>query len=73
MICIPNKDVPIIIPFGHRCIGKTLMIHRLIRYLLEDGYCCTPERTFRNDTEYESICKEHEKYCFTKERFLLQL
>ena len=66
MICIPNKDVPIIIPFGHRCIGKTLMIHRLIRYLLEDSYCCTPERTFRNDKEYESICKEHEKVLFHK-------
>lgn len=59
-VCIPNSELPIIIPFGPRCCGKTMMIRRLCIYLYTKGYHVTPERKFRPlwDQRYQFICDE---------------
>lgn len=60
-VCIPNSELPIIIPFGPRCCGKTMMIRRLCIYLYTKGYHVTPERKFRPlwDQRYQFICDEY--------------
>ena len=57
-VCIPNSELPIIIPFGPRCCGKTMMIRRLCLYLYTQGYCINPEHKFRWDQRYQFICDE---------------
>ena len=48
-----------VIPFGYACIGKTMLIQRLIRYLLTIGYHVWPELVFRNDPLYPQICEKY--------------
>lgn len=57
-VCIPNSELPIIIPFGPRCCGKTMMIRRLCLYLYTQGYRINPEHKFRWDQRYQFICDE---------------
>lgn len=65
-VCIPNPKVPIIIPFGPRCCGKTMMIRRLCIYLLHtQGYRIYPELNFRWDPRYQFICDEYFNSCWT--------
>ncbi|MBO5816504.1 MAG: hypothetical protein J6R26_00955 [Paludibacteraceae bacterium] len=45
-VFIPNEELPIIIPFGPRWCGKTLMIYRLCEYLHTQGYHVNPVREF---------------------------
>lgn len=56
MFYIPDKNIPIFIPFGYANIGKTMMIQRLLRYLRSIGYRAQPEFAFRNDPMYPQIC-----------------
>lgn len=57
-VCIPNSELPIIIPFGPRCCGKTMMIRRLCLYLYTQGHRINPEHKFRWDQRYQFICDE---------------
>lgn len=56
---IPDSHCPVIIPFGYACIGKTMLIQRLLRYLRKIGYCAVPESLFRSDPLYPEICKKY--------------
>ncbi len=59
-VTIPYQQIPIIIPFGPRCCGKTMMIRRLCIYLYTKGYHVNPVRKFRPswDQRYQFICDE---------------
>lgn len=57
MFVIPDNKRPIVIPFGYACVGKTMLIIRLIRYLRTIGYVIHPELVFRNDPIYPKICE----------------
>ena len=61
----PNKIImsisdpaPIIILFGARSSGKTMMLSSLARWLVAHGYKVTPDRIFRPayDTSYQKQC-----------------
>jgi len=49
---------PVIILFGAGASGKTMTLIRLTRYLIQEGYKVSPERTFRDarDTHYQEMC-----------------
>ena len=49
---------PVIILFGSGASGKTMTLIRLTKYLIQQGYQVSPERTFRDarDTHYQSMC-----------------
>ncbi len=66
-VCIPNSELPIIIPFGPCCCGKTMMIRRLCRYLYTKGYHVTPVRKFRPswDQRYQFICDDFDNSLWT--------
>ena len=65
-VAIIDQQSPIIIPFGPRCCGKTMMIHRLCRYLCTKGYHVNPDRLFRPpyDQHYQYNCEKfHKSLC----------
>lgn len=70
-ICIPNNRIPIIIPYGPRACGKTMMILRLCEYLLKRGYHIKPVRDFRStfDKGYQACCERFEKFLCSEETF----
>lgn len=49
---------PVIILFGAGSSGKTMTLIRLTRYLIQEGYKVSPERTFRDarDKKYQEKC-----------------
>jgi hypothetical protein len=49
---------PIIILFGSGASGKTMTLIRLTKFLIQQGYKVSPERTFRDarDVHYQSMC-----------------
>lgn len=57
-ITIKDKKTPIVILFGPTSCGKTMTLVRLSRYLKDEGYTVTPDRTFRdsNDANYKDMC-----------------
>ena len=57
-VVIADKDAPIVVLFGPPACGKTMTLVRLTRYLSENGYTVTPERTFRPnyDANYQDLC-----------------
>lgn len=59
MFVVIDPHLPIVIPFGYACIGKTMLIQRLLRYLRTIGYSVRPELTFRNDPLYPEICNKY--------------
>lgn len=65
-VAIIDQQSPIIIPFGPSCCGKTMMIHRLCRYLCTKGYHVNPDRLFRPpyDQHYQYNCENfHKSLC----------
>ena len=59
MVTIPNRNIPIVIPFGPRYCGKSMMIKRLCCYLHNSGkYYIRPVEWFRppSDKHYQQIC-----------------
>ncbi|MBO6118365.1 MAG: hypothetical protein J6P44_07475 [Bacteroidales bacterium] len=59
-VSIKDKDTPIVILFGPKSCGKTMTLVRLSRYLKEQMYTVSPDRTFRDsgDKHYERMCRE---------------
>lgn len=59
-VCIPNKYIPVVIPFGPRCCGKTMMVLRLCKYLLKRGYNIRAVHDFRpsSDKYYQLACDD---------------
>lgn len=51
---------PVIILFGAGASGKTMTLIRLTRYLIQQEYKVSPERTFRDsrDTHYQKMCDD---------------
>lgn len=68
-VSIPNKRIPIVIPYGPQACGKTMMIFRLCKYLLKRGYHIKPVRDFRpvSDKYYQDCCEQFEKYLHNAE------
>lgn len=52
---------PIVILFGSGASGKTMTLIRLTKYLIQQGYKVSPERTFRDarDTHYQEMCNNY--------------
>ena len=59
VVTIKDKRTPIVILFGPASCGKTMTLVRLSRYLQENGYKVTPDKSFRSsdDSEYQKLCK----------------
>lgn len=57
-ICLMDKTTPIVVQIGPPCVGKTMTLVRLARYLSEHGYKVTPDRSFRSfdDDQYARLC-----------------
>lgn len=57
-ICVADRKTPTVILIGPACVGKTMTLVRLARYLSEIGYSVCPERTFRpvSDLGYNRLC-----------------
>lgn len=59
-ITIKDSKTPIVVLFGPKSCGKTMTLVRLSRYLKENGYVITPDKTFRDskDEHYKQMCDE---------------
>lgn len=57
-ITIKDSKTPIVVLFGPKSCGKTMTLVRLSRYLKENGYVITPDKTFRDskDEHYKQMC-----------------
>lgn len=57
---ISSKKLPVVLLFGPRSGGKTMVLVRLARYLKKNGYTVEPVRDFRpsDSDEYEAVCSE---------------
>lgn len=55
---ISAKNLPVILLFGPRSGGKTMVLVRLTRFLRKQGYSIEPVRDFRpsDSDEYEAVC-----------------
>lgn len=58
-ICIADKATPIIVPFGPRCSGKSLLLIRLFRYLRSCGNVITVDNIFIRDQRYKMKCDDY--------------
>lgn len=58
-VFISDKVAPIVVLFGPPACGKTMILVRLCRYLLEKGYSFDADRSFRGtgDVEYDDAFK----------------
>lgn len=58
---IPDSHTPIIIPFGYAGIGKTMLVHRLVRYLRKKGLEAT---AVNNSTSLGIIHQRGKSLCY---------
>lgn len=65
---ISDKTLPLIILFGAHGCGKTMLLARLARYLLREGYSVDPIRDFWPECDYyEKGCNIFYRYIDDKE------
>ncbi|MEO1262969.1 MAG: hypothetical protein AAFZ15_29440 [Bacteroidota bacterium] len=59
-VVVISDNSPVIILFGSGASGKTMTLIRLTRYLIQNGYKVSPERTFRDsrDKHYSKMCDD---------------
>ena len=59
-ISISDTETPIIVFIGPHSVGKTTILYRLIRHLIDCGYSINVERSFRpnSDTIFKKICDD---------------
>ncbi len=57
-ISIADSMTPLAVLLGPACVGKTMTLVRLVRYLVEQGYSVSPDRSFRSvdDNIYRDVC-----------------
>lgn len=58
LINIADKVTPLAVLLGPACVGKTMTLVRLVRYLVEQGYSVSPDKSFRSvgDNIYRNVC-----------------
>ncbi len=63
IVTVNDTQTPVIVLFGARTSGKTMMLIRLTRYLEGLGYNVVPDPIFRPDfdTHYKRMCNEFGK------------
>lgn len=67
LVTITDTQTPIVVLFGARTSGKTMMLIRLTRYLKQKGFSVMPDRVFRPayDSRYATLCNNFEQVVYS--------